>query len=89
MITQTLDRGIQILDDNRGSGRLDPLLYGAVADPTKNIALLKATTLSPKQIYDAGFRDGMRNRGMLGSLCDDPQYQNGFTAGYSSRPSAA
>lgn len=47
--------------DERGSGRLDPLLYGS-SDPAKNIATRDRSRIehvTPKEMFDCGFRHAM------------------------------
>lgn len=88
-MTQTLDslESATPTSDDRGNDRLDPLLYGS-SDPGKNIATRRARTLAPDEIRSKGYRDGINNHGMLGSLCGNPHYLQGYHEGYSARPAA-
>ena len=82
MITQILEPVTQVSND-----RLD-LFYGS-PDPNKNIATRRARVMSPDEIRSKGYRDGFHNSGMLGSLCDNPCYVQGYNEGQIARPSAA
>jgi hypothetical protein len=84
----TISSNTQPVSDNRGSDRLDLLLYGS-PDPNKNRATRRARTLAPDEMRSKGYQDGINNRGMLGSACTNPNYLQGYNEGYSARPSAA
>lgn len=67
----------------RGSGRCN-VLHGA-ADPSLNLATVRAQSMTDDDRYQAGFDDGFRNRGTRGSLSHYPTYSNGWSAGYKAR----
>ena len=69
--------------EHRGTGRC-PILHGS-ADPSKNLATLRAQSMSDDDRYQAGFDDGFKNRGTRGSLYHYEAYSNGWIAGRAAR----
>lgn len=49
--------------------------------PDRNQAIIKAEGMTDEQRYQEGFRHGMKNRGLRGSLSDYPAYLRGFGDG--------
>jgi hypothetical protein len=83
----------QLLEINaeRGSGRLEPAIdrYADLysTDPSKNQAIAFARQATPKQLHDAGYRDGLQGW-QCGSMSDYPDYQEGWSKGYADRRSS-
>ncbi len=76
--SQTVDR----IPDERGSGRFT-YLYGS--DPAKNLATQRARQMSPDELRSAGYRQALNSGTMRGSLCNDPNYLEGWALGYQAR----